>query len=228
MESEEQTTDLVAQPLQTPVSFNPEKDIEDGRRAAKVLMSIVKPVLIGGKKYLRFEDWQTLAKFYNVTVGIEWTKRIDEDGVQGFGARAVVYGPTGNILSAAENQCTRAEKTWANRDDYALRSMAQTRAQAKALRNVLSWVAVLAGAEATPAEEMPIEAPTQPKLSPIEEMKLEPPFTTDEPWKTKKFSAQIESEKKRTTIGKCRTCNTTFDTEGFKTQCLACYRNDHR
>lgn len=38
---------------------------------------------------------------------------------------------------------------------FQLRSMAQTRACSKALRNVLAWVVVLAGYQATPAEEMP-------------------------------------------------------------------------
>lgn len=37
---------------------------------------------------------------------------------------------------------------------FQLRSMAQTRASAKALRNVLAWVVVLAGYRPTPAEEM--------------------------------------------------------------------------
>jgi hypothetical protein len=37
---------------------------------------------------------------------------------------------------------------------YQLASMAQTRANAKVMRNVLSWVAVLAGYKPTPAEEM--------------------------------------------------------------------------
>ena len=50
---------------------------------------------------------------------------------------------------------------------YQLASMAQTRACAKALRNVLSWVAVLAGYRPTPAEEMDgvasRTAPTAPK-----------------------------------------------------------------
>jgi hypothetical protein len=46
---------------------------------------------------------------------------------------------------------------------YQLASMAQTRACAKALRNVLSWVAVLAGYRGTPAEEMQhnADAPAQ-------------------------------------------------------------------
>jgi hypothetical protein len=41
---------------------------------------------------------------------------------------------------------------------YQLASMAQTRACAKTLRNVLSWVAVLAGYKTTPAEELPADA----------------------------------------------------------------------
>jgi hypothetical protein len=49
---------------------------------------------------------------------------------------------------------------------YQLASMAQTRANAKALRNVLSWVAVLAGYRPTPAEEMDgaIPAETVPQV----------------------------------------------------------------
>lgn len=41
---------------------------------------------------------------------------------------------------------------------FQLRSMAQTRACAKALRNVLAWVVMLAGYKTTPAEEMPLES----------------------------------------------------------------------
>src|SRR5678816_2244550 len=38
---------------------------------------------------------------------------------------------------------------------FQLRSMAQTRAASKALRNALAWVVVLAGYRPTPAEELP-------------------------------------------------------------------------
>lgn len=46
------------------------------------------------------------------------------------------------------------ETNWRGKPLFQLRSMAQTRACAKALRNVLAFVPVLAGYEATPAEEM--------------------------------------------------------------------------
>lgn len=44
---------------------------------------------------------------------------------------------------------------------FQLRSMAQTRAGAKALRNALAWVVVLAGYRPTPAEELPTERVAQ-------------------------------------------------------------------
>lgn len=53
----------------------------------------------------------------------------------------------------------RDERTWKDRDDYALRSMAQTRATSKALRGPLGFIVTLAGFEATPSEEMPADSP---------------------------------------------------------------------
>jgi hypothetical protein len=49
---------------------------------------------------------------------------------------------------------------------YQLRSMAQTRACAKALRNILAWVVVLAGFKTTPAEEMEGVFPDKKKDAP--------------------------------------------------------------
>ena len=48
---------------------------------------------------------------------------------------------------------------------FQLKSMAQTRACAKALRNVLAWVVVLAGYKATPSEEMLIDNSGENKLA---------------------------------------------------------------
>ena len=56
---------------------------------------------------------------------------------------------------------------------FQLSSMAQTRAGAKVLRNVLSWVAVLAGYKPTPAEEL--TNATEGDNTPLPEKKSEPP-----------------------------------------------------
>ena len=138
---------------------DPQKQMEYAVKSSQILVQILahkpKKVMINGEQYLEFEDWQTLGRFYGATVGIEWTKPIEREGkVWGYEAKAIVY-IKGEIVSSAEAMTTRDERNWANRDEFTLRSMAQTRASAKALRNVLAWVAVLGGFRPTPVEDMP-------------------------------------------------------------------------
>lgn len=146
---------------------DPEAQLAYASKAAKALMTVVSqkpnPVYIGGKQYLEYGDWQVLARFYGATVEIEWTNPIYKDekdrtpgNIMGFEARALVKRG-GEVISSAEGMCTRDERRWAKADDYAIRSMAQTRTAAKALRNAFGWVAELAGYSATPAEEMPYD-----------------------------------------------------------------------
>ena len=53
--------------------------------------------------------------------------------------------------------CSNREERWRNADEYAIKSMSITRASGKAYRIPLSFLAVMAGLEVTPAEEMPPE-----------------------------------------------------------------------
>lgn len=137
---------------------DPEVQLQFAHKAAKTLMSWVaqkpKKVLIRGEQYLEFGDWQILGRFYGSTVSTEWTKPIERSGkIFGYEARVVVL-KDGVVISSAEGMCTREEKRWGQADEYAIRSMAQTRTGAKALRNAFGWVAELAGMKSTPAEEM--------------------------------------------------------------------------
>lgn len=144
----------------TPMRFEPEKEVEFAARAAKALKSIIerkpKKVIINGEQYLEFEDWQTIARFFNTTVGTEKTKKItDEEGkLIGYEATAVVYNSQGIKIGSAEASCLRDEDNWKGKPEFQLKSMAQTRACAKALRNIFGWVVVLAGYKTTPAEEL--------------------------------------------------------------------------
>ena len=92
---------------------------------------------------------------------VVWTKEVGEG--QGWEARVEARTRDGAVVGAAEAECLRSEKTWKNRDSYALRSMAQTRATSKALRGPVGFVMTIAGFEATPEEEMPREEP-QPEV----------------------------------------------------------------
>lgn len=136
----------------------PQAVLEDAQKAARALKDVIdkKPrrVTFNGETYLEFEDLQTLGRFYGVTAKTLSTTYVEFGAVRGFEARAAAVTPTGQEISAAEAMCLDDEKNWRNKPLFQLRSMAQTRACAKALRNVLSWVVVLAGYRATPAEEM--------------------------------------------------------------------------
>jgi len=155
---EDQETKLV--PLEKGSLLDPGVQTEHAIKAAKALTALVNnssnpPVDIQGNKYLLFEHWQTLARFFNLSVGSKGTEVIMRDGkFHGYDAVAVVYDINGVIVGSAEASCMVDEKNWKSSPEFQLKSMAQTRANAKALRNVLGWVAVLDGYKTTPAEEM--------------------------------------------------------------------------
>jgi hypothetical protein len=76
--------------------------------------------------------------------------------VNGFDWEACVEVRTagGVVVGRAEAMVSRAEEKWSRRDDYALRSMAETRAESRAWRKAIGWIVHLAGYNPTPAEEM--------------------------------------------------------------------------
>jgi hypothetical protein len=133
-----------------------------GHKAAKQLIDIVKQnsqwsLKIQNNDYLRFEAWQTLARFFGYTIKTEKTNFIELGEASGFEATSSVLDSTGMVIGGAEAVCMNDEKNWKDKPLYALKSMAQTRASARALRQILSWVVVLAGYKPTPAEEIGLE-----------------------------------------------------------------------
>jgi len=137
---------------------NTDRVLQDAKSAAKSLKQVLqnkpKPVIINKEQYLEFEDWQTLGQFYGYTVKTGNAEPVEIEGVKGAKANADLYDRNGIIVGGAEAYCLRDEKNWGDKPWFQLASMAQTRAGAKAFRNRLSWVAVLAGFKPTPAEEM--------------------------------------------------------------------------
>lgn len=145
--------------LDLSVNRDPSVVLQEAQRAATALKDVIskkhKPVVFNGEQYLEFEDWQTVGRFYGVCAKVIETRLIEIGSVIGFEARAVaIKASTGEEISAADAMCLNDEKNWASKPLFQLRSMAQTRACGKALRNVLAWVVVLAGYRPTPAEEM--------------------------------------------------------------------------
>ena len=137
----------------------PQTVVAEAHEAAKVLKDVItktgSSTKIGPKEHIHIEGWQTVAKFYGLSARVVNVKYVEYGEAKGFNAVAEVIDRAGNVITSAESMCMTDESTWRNRNLYALKSMAQTRACGKAFRNCLSWVVVLAGYSGTPSEEMP-------------------------------------------------------------------------
>jgi hypothetical protein len=154
-----QSTEIVhveAHPLK--LQRAPEEVLREATLAAQALADVIESnpnkVVINGKTFLTYEDWLTVARFFGITVAARSTEYIEQGRVQGYECHAEAIRTDGMVISAAQAMCMDDEQTWRDKPLYQLRSMAQTRACAKALRNVLAWVVRLKGYQPTPAEEM--------------------------------------------------------------------------
>jgi hypothetical protein len=146
----------------------PEIVLAEAVRAAHAVFGVIttrpRRLSLGGKPYPFFEDWQTCGKFYGITAGTVSTKFLQMGAVRGFEAVAeAIDARTGQRVSSAEAMCMSDEPNWAKKPLFQLRSMAQTRACAKALRNVLGWVMVLGDFEPTLEDELEDEPEPEPK-----------------------------------------------------------------
>lgn len=142
--------------LALPDVGSPLAQVGYARQCAKLASDIIESCklykVIGRRKFVEVEGWTTVARFYELSPKVEFSRPLAEGGYE---ARVVLVDKTGVTRSSAEAECgTRGDSEWPSRPAYAQRSMAQTRATSKACRLALSWVLVLAGYEATPAEEI--------------------------------------------------------------------------
>ena len=113
-------------------------------------------VQIVGKNSVEVVGWQfagglmglfpRVVKVENVSKGTEykWLAQVE-----------IFNNADGTIVGTGFAVCSNQEDKKKTFDEYAVLSMAQTRAIGKAYRNLIGWVMKLAGYEPTPAEDMP-------------------------------------------------------------------------
>jgi hypothetical protein len=156
----------IIEPQQAPLALfgtnDPVQVIATAARVATALAEVVNErklfAIVNNKKFPTVEAWTLLGSMLGVFPVTEWSRPLlNEDGsVRGYEARVIARTLSGRTVGAGEAMCVRGEsKTWhANAQEFAVRSMAQTRATSKALRGPLDFVFKLAGFQPTPAEEM--------------------------------------------------------------------------
>jgi hypothetical protein len=126
---------------------------------------------IQGKQFVNVEGWQFAGASLGLMPIITDTKDLSNDSTIKYMATCEVRNiNTGNVVATGIALCSNAEKTKRYFDEYAILSMAQTRAIGKAYRNLLAWLMKAAGFEATPAEEMDfaVEEPKKPSKPVVE------------------------------------------------------------
>lgn len=122
---------------------------------------------ISGKNYVHVEGWQFAGGMLGIMPLVTSTDDISKTPAN-FKYRAsvdLINMKTGNIVGKGSAICSNTENKKKSFDEYAVMSMAQTRAIGKAYRNTIGWVMKLAGYEGTPSEEMTKmgEQPSAPK-----------------------------------------------------------------
>jgi hypothetical protein len=157
----------------------PEAIVAEARLCADALIAAVKRngwvQKFGGRDHLFFEAWAFLAAMYRVTPRTRDTRIVQIGDVIGYECTAEAFHvPSGIVIGTADAMCLNDEDNWSARPTYEwdqrsrkkvqtgerqvplfqLRSMAQTRAQAKALKGPFSWVVAMAGFAPVAAEEM--------------------------------------------------------------------------
>jgi len=146
---------------QLAVSSGTQHQVSHHRQATEVA-SVCKEIVtrtaqnIQGRKYVRVEGWQSVANAFGCVASAKDVERT-ETGYRAIGQ--VRRMDTGAVICEAEGFVGDDERTWAKRDEYAKRAMAQTRAISRACRSAFAFVVTMmdAGLETTPAEEVPHE-----------------------------------------------------------------------
>ena len=110
---------------------------------------------IQGKNYPLVEAWQFAGSQLGLIPVVREVKNLSTDSELKYEAMVEVIRLTDSVvLSRGYAVCSNKENSKRRFDEYAIASMAQTRATGKAFRNLLAWLMKAAGFAATPAEEM--------------------------------------------------------------------------
>lgn len=111
---------------------------------------------IKGKNYVNVEGWQIAGAFTGTYPIVEKVEQLPTAKPNEYKYRAEVSlrDKDGNVVGYGMALCSNKEHGKTGFDEYAVASMAQTRAVGKAFRMKIGWLLKVAGYETTPAEEM--------------------------------------------------------------------------
>ena len=146
---------------------------QQAMQVAEILQRFVKEkkltANIKGKEYPLVEAWCYAGSqlgLYPILTKVSRLARVDaEIAYEAFVEIRKISDD--KVMSLGYAVCSNKEASKRSFDEYAICSMAQTRAEGKAFRMLLSWIMKAAGFEATPAEEMDFAKQPEPDFSDV-------------------------------------------------------------
>lgn len=108
---------------------------------------------ISNKNYVHVEGWQVAGFLMGIYPVVESVEDLSSGTETKWRATVGIYRGE-KLVGKGIAVCSNKENKKKSFDEYAILSMAQTRAIGKAYRNLIGWVMKLAGYESTPTEEM--------------------------------------------------------------------------
>ncbi len=121
---------------------------------------------IHGKGYVFVDGWALMGGMLGITPIIKEVENISDETTIRYKA-VVELVKDEKVVGMGFAICTNKEKGKTAFDEYAVASMAQTRAVGKAYRIYLGWIMKMAGFESTPLEEIQDEPVSQDKVNRI-------------------------------------------------------------
>lgn len=211
METQESVMDVV-HPIQSTVdnhqalfSHDPERAYKEAQRLVSVVANrCTGPgylVNIKGKQYPKIEWWTSVSASLGLFPRVLYSKRLEREGEIAYEAKVEVHR-NGQIVASGEAMCSSREARWQHADEYAIKSMSITRASGKAYRIPLSFLAVMAGLEVTPAEEMPSEDYVMTPRTSVTKQNLQSSNTTVTPIRTVNSDDERATEKQVSAVRK--------------------------
>ena len=110
---------------------------------------------VQGKEYVNVEGWQYAGSRLGIVPIVEHVINVSSDQELKYQAKVTLFDMRHQTtVGAGFAVCSNKESGKKFYQEFAIMSMAQTRAIGKAYRNCLAWIIRAAGYEPTPAEEM--------------------------------------------------------------------------
>jgi hypothetical protein len=110
---------------------------------------------VQGKEFVNVEGWQYAGSRLGIVPIVDHVINVSNDQEIKYQAKVTLFDMRSqHTVGAGFAVCSNKESGKKFYQEFAIMSMAQTRAIGKAYRNILAWIIRAAGYEPTPAEEM--------------------------------------------------------------------------